>query len=374
MTTFANSGKFPFSCYRLQENYKHATTTSVSKRSVYGHYLDVCRQQSVLSPISHTYFGKLVRKAFPNVRCNRKGPRGSAQQHYRLIRKDGNSNDIFDHDEDDELDAYNSPPSAPVPAKTPRRNQRAAATAAGENISRIAGFDQGSSYSSEAWSFSSEPSSPVQLVSGRAGQKTVPTAEEDDDDDYHEEVYDVESAATQYHLTYQPNAGDAEEQDEVEEGAQDNDGEDGEEYEDQGEDCEQEGVEEEEPENGEIADETNLDLSQLELEFDLAPLESPSHSFSYGHSTISYPVQPEYYPNSQPMAAVPQQAATCAVQYQANYPQVQQFESVYSLDWNWTMPSAVGQTTAFLVDNDPFVAGQLSADPEFHEWMTSSSF
>ncbi|ELR23754.1 RFX DNA-binding domain containing protein [Acanthamoeba castellanii str. Neff] len=79
----------------LRENYKHATTTSVSKRSVFAHYLEACKRQSVATPISHTYFGKLVRKAFPDVRCNRKGPRGSAQQHYRLIRADGGDADEF---------------------------------------------------------------------------------------------------------------------------------------------------------------------------------------------------------------------------------------------------------------------------------------
>lgn len=56
------------------------------KSLVYQHYLEACRECAELgaeggeAPISHTYFGKLVRRAFPGIKCNRKGPRGDAHQ------------------------------------------------------------------------------------------------------------------------------------------------------------------------------------------------------------------------------------------------------------------------------------------------------
>ncbi len=77
----------PFFAFRLRENYDRTEKLSVSKRSVYKHYEDECMHNNV-TPMSHTFFGKLVRRAFPNIKCNRKGPRGLAQQHYRLARKD----------------------------------------------------------------------------------------------------------------------------------------------------------------------------------------------------------------------------------------------------------------------------------------------
>jgi hypothetical protein len=213
----------------LRENYKHATTTSVSKRSVFGHYLEACQNQGVLTPISHTYFGKLVRKAFPDVRCNRKGPRGSAQQHYRLIRVDGGDSSAFmaahmgdedeeDVEEEDEEEYVRRRPvkrniakgkgkgKAATSAAALRKNGpsrvRAAATAAASTISRMISADQQASstaHLAEAWSFSSAPSSPVYSSTlSSACQSTtasIPSspAQSSSEDDEAEEEYEEEA-------------------------------------------------------------------------------------------------------------------------------------------------------------------------------------
>jgi hypothetical protein len=102
----------------LKEHYRVGEAGSMRKSFVYQHYLDACRESGMEgAPISHTYdddhrhqhpwrhahaharthslgagrvanhtaspsrfFGKLVRRAFPGIKCNRKGPRGDAHQ------------------------------------------------------------------------------------------------------------------------------------------------------------------------------------------------------------------------------------------------------------------------------------------------------
>lgn len=56
------------------------TSGSLSKRSVYNHYLSVTKQVTKKPLISPTFFGKLVKRAFPTIKCNRKGPRGHTKQ------------------------------------------------------------------------------------------------------------------------------------------------------------------------------------------------------------------------------------------------------------------------------------------------------
>jgi hypothetical protein len=56
------------------------TSGSLSKRSVYNHYLNVTKQVTKKPLISPTFFGKLVKRAFPSIKCNRKGPRGHTKQ------------------------------------------------------------------------------------------------------------------------------------------------------------------------------------------------------------------------------------------------------------------------------------------------------
>jgi hypothetical protein len=95
---------------RLRENYMVGSSGSLSKRSVYNHYLNVTKQvtkKPLISPTvasahltTHTarplcavclirtlscvlavqFFGKLVKRAFPSIKCNRKGPRGHTKQ------------------------------------------------------------------------------------------------------------------------------------------------------------------------------------------------------------------------------------------------------------------------------------------------------
>lgn len=50
---------------RLRENYRIGESGALRKSFVYQHYLEACRETGLRgSPISHTYFGKLVRRAF----------------------------------------------------------------------------------------------------------------------------------------------------------------------------------------------------------------------------------------------------------------------------------------------------------------------
>jgi hypothetical protein len=59
----------------------------MSKRSVYNHYLNVTKQVTKKPLISPTFFGKLVKRAFPSIKCNRKGPRGHTKQHYTHLQR-----------------------------------------------------------------------------------------------------------------------------------------------------------------------------------------------------------------------------------------------------------------------------------------------
>jgi len=72
---------------RLRENYMVGTSGSLSKRSVYNHYLRVTEQVTKKPLISPTFFGKLVKRAFPTVKCNRKGPRSQTKQHYTHLQR-----------------------------------------------------------------------------------------------------------------------------------------------------------------------------------------------------------------------------------------------------------------------------------------------
>lgn len=71
----------------LRENYMVGTSGSLSKRSVYSHYLSVTKQVTKKPLISPTFFGKLVKRAFPTLKCNRKGPRGQTKQHYTHLQR-----------------------------------------------------------------------------------------------------------------------------------------------------------------------------------------------------------------------------------------------------------------------------------------------
>jgi len=71
----------------LRENYKLGKNGSVSKNSVYQHYLDMCKEKGLEPWISPMYFGKLVKKAHPTVGYSRKGPRGNSLQHYAHLKR-----------------------------------------------------------------------------------------------------------------------------------------------------------------------------------------------------------------------------------------------------------------------------------------------
>ncbi len=61
---------------------------SSGKLAVYNHYVQCCKEKDMHDHIiSQTYFGKLVKRAFPNIRYNRKGPRGKALQHYTGLKR-----------------------------------------------------------------------------------------------------------------------------------------------------------------------------------------------------------------------------------------------------------------------------------------------
>jgi hypothetical protein len=71
----------------LKENYYIKQGGSTSKCEVYNHYRESCLKDGAVFPISNTFFGKLLRRAFPSVKSNRKGPRGKAKQYYEnLVR------------------------------------------------------------------------------------------------------------------------------------------------------------------------------------------------------------------------------------------------------------------------------------------------
>ncbi|ELR21069.1 uncharacterized protein ACA1_282340 [Acanthamoeba castellanii str. Neff] len=102
----------------LRENYRLGRSGSLAKEEVYGDYLNSMEPNKTDPVIVPTYFGKLVKKAFPSVRCNRKGPRGKAKQHYTHLQR-------VDHQREAERQRFNSfalteqaAPSATKPTAT----------------------------------------------------------------------------------------------------------------------------------------------------------------------------------------------------------------------------------------------------------------
>lgn len=71
----------------LRANYQVGTSGFTSKRDVFNHFMRVCKKKEVEPKISHTFFGKIVKKAFPNIKYNRKGPRGATQQCYTFLQR-----------------------------------------------------------------------------------------------------------------------------------------------------------------------------------------------------------------------------------------------------------------------------------------------
>jgi hypothetical protein len=71
---------------RLRDHYRFGKSGSISKNSVYLHYLDACGQRGLETDINQTFFGKLVKKAFPGIQYNRytnSYPPPPQQQHVR---------------------------------------------------------------------------------------------------------------------------------------------------------------------------------------------------------------------------------------------------------------------------------------------------
>ncbi len=134
---------------RLKEHYKLGSHGSLSKNSVYQHYLesypswknndaqqsdyhdgDAMPKEKEKALLSATSFGKLVRRAFPGITYNRKGPRGQSVQHYTHLKR-------IDHDlklkqlitmSAFPLQVYLSPSSSPVssPSSSPPLHTNAA--------------------------------------------------------------------------------------------------------------------------------------------------------------------------------------------------------------------------------------------------------
>lgn len=71
----------------LRANYRVGTNGFTSKRDVFNHFMRVCKNKGVEPKISHTFFGKIVKRAFPNIKYNRKGPRGATQQCYTFLQR-----------------------------------------------------------------------------------------------------------------------------------------------------------------------------------------------------------------------------------------------------------------------------------------------
>lgn len=72
---------------RLRENYRLGRSGSMAKEELYADYVRALEPDPSKPSVVPTYFGKLVKKAFPAVRCNRKGPRGKAKQHYTHLQR-----------------------------------------------------------------------------------------------------------------------------------------------------------------------------------------------------------------------------------------------------------------------------------------------
>ncbi len=115
----------PFVPHRLKDNYKIGSHGSISKNSVYQHFLYTWQQRDAINeyscsvfPLSATAFGKIVKKAFPDLKYNRKGPRGQSTPHYTHLKR-------IDHDKKLSqiitlsslaiMASLSPPPSSPVP-------------------------------------------------------------------------------------------------------------------------------------------------------------------------------------------------------------------------------------------------------------------
>jgi hypothetical protein len=71
----------------LRDHYRLGKSGSISKNSVYMLYLEACQARGLETDINSTFFGKLVKKAFPGIQYNRKGPRGRSEHHYKLLKR-----------------------------------------------------------------------------------------------------------------------------------------------------------------------------------------------------------------------------------------------------------------------------------------------
>ncbi len=83
---------------RLHQEYKIGKSGSSSKSSVFVEYLAMCAANHLRPLFSATCFGKLVKRAFPEVQTQRKGPRGNSKQHYALLKKinkNNNNNNVI---------------------------------------------------------------------------------------------------------------------------------------------------------------------------------------------------------------------------------------------------------------------------------------
>ncbi len=77
-------------------------------------YVSMCQQTNTQPLFSHAVFGKLVKRAFPGIKTNRKGPRGQSKQHYTLLCRAKPTQKQCKH----EHPVPSSVP-APAPATTP---------------------------------------------------------------------------------------------------------------------------------------------------------------------------------------------------------------------------------------------------------------
>lgn len=71
----------------LKAHYKLGKGGFIEKRLIYKDYIELCQRQGAQPLISPTFLGKLVKRAFPSIRCLRKGPRGQVRQCYALLKK-----------------------------------------------------------------------------------------------------------------------------------------------------------------------------------------------------------------------------------------------------------------------------------------------
>jgi hypothetical protein len=52
--------------HRLRANYRVGTNGFTSKRDVFNHFMRVCKNKGVEPKISHTFFGKIVKRYLPS--------------------------------------------------------------------------------------------------------------------------------------------------------------------------------------------------------------------------------------------------------------------------------------------------------------------